>query len=89
MPPPVLLIVPAPVTGPLSVMLCATSAASAALKIAVVPVMANGTLFVVDQSVLGRLLDYGSIHILGTGEGLEHLHKVRSPIELRNCITAR
>lgn len=44
---------------------------------------------IVDQSVLGRLLDYGSIHVLGTGEGLEHLHKVCSPMEFRNCITAR
>ena len=44
---------------------------------------------IVDQSILGRILGFGSIHVLGTGEGLEHLHKVSSPVELRNCITAR
>jgi Bacterial PH domain len=43
----------------------------------------------VSQSILGRILDYGTIHVRGTGEGIEHLHKVRAPIELRNCITAR
>jgi uncharacterized membrane protein YdbT with pleckstrin-like domain len=44
---------------------------------------------IVTQSILGRLLDYGSIHVKGTGEGIEHLHKINAPIELRNCITAR
>jgi uncharacterized membrane protein YdbT with pleckstrin-like domain len=44
---------------------------------------------IVTQSILGRLLDYGSIHVKGTGEGIEHLHKIAAPIELRNCITAR
>jgi uncharacterized membrane protein YdbT with pleckstrin-like domain len=43
----------------------------------------------VTQSVLGRLLDYGSIHVRGTGEGMEHLHRIAAPIKLRNCITAR
>src|SRR5690242_17718615 len=42
----------------------------------------------VTQSILGRLLNYGSIHVRGTGEGLEHLHRIRAPIELRNSITA-
>jgi len=42
---------------------------------------------VVDQSVLGRLLDYGTIHVRGTGEGIEHLHKIRAPLELRSSIT--
>lgn len=44
---------------------------------------------IVDQSILGRLLDYGSIHIRGTGEGLEHLHYISSPVSLRNTITAK
>jgi hypothetical protein len=35
---------------------------------------------IVDQSILGRLLDYGSIHIRGTGVGLEHLHYISSPV---------
>jgi uncharacterized membrane protein YdbT with pleckstrin-like domain len=43
----------------------------------------------VTQSILGRLFDYGSIHVRGTGEGMEHLHKIAHPIELRNAITAR
>jgi hypothetical protein len=36
-----------------------------------------------------RLLNFGSIHVKGTGESLEHLHKIASPLDLRNCITAR
>jgi uncharacterized membrane protein YdbT with pleckstrin-like domain len=34
---------------------------------------------VVDQSILGRLLDYGSIHIRGTGSGLEKLKQGQRP----------
>jgi uncharacterized membrane protein YdbT with pleckstrin-like domain len=41
----------------------------------------------IDQSVLGRLLDYGDVTILGTGEGFETLRTVANPIELRNSIT--
>jgi uncharacterized membrane protein YdbT with pleckstrin-like domain len=49
----------------------------------------------VDQSILGRLLDYGTIHVLGTGGaqasmgGIEHLHRVAEPLALRNAITAK
>jgi hypothetical protein len=43
----------------------------------------------VTQSILGRLLGYGSIHVLGTGHGLEHLHRIADPVLLRNSITAR
>ena len=43
----------------------------------------------VDQSLLGRLLNYGSIHIRGTGEGLEHLDYISAPISLRNAITTK
>jgi uncharacterized membrane protein YdbT with pleckstrin-like domain len=43
----------------------------------------------VDQGLLGRMLDYGTIHVLGTGQGLEHLHRIASPLQLRNAITAR
>ena len=42
----------------------------------------------VDQSTFGRLLGYGSIHVRGTGVGLEQLNTVRSPVDLRNSITA-
>jgi uncharacterized membrane protein YdbT with pleckstrin-like domain len=41
----------------------------------------------VDQSILGRLLDYGTVIITGTGAGLEALPGVANPIELRNSIT--
>jgi uncharacterized membrane protein YdbT with pleckstrin-like domain len=40
----------------------------------------------VDQSVLGRLLGYGSVHALGTGESLEALDVVDNPVGLRNSI---
>ena len=43
----------------------------------------------VNQSVLGRVFDYGTIHIRGVGVGIEHLHGVASPIEVRNTIVAR
>ena len=41
----------------------------------------------VEQSVLGRVLDYGKVSITGTGAGLEALDGVANPIELRNSIT--
>lgn len=41
----------------------------------------------VDQSILGRILDYGTVIITGTGAGLEALPGVAQPIELRNSIT--
>jgi uncharacterized membrane protein YdbT with pleckstrin-like domain len=41
----------------------------------------------VDQSILGRILDYGTVTITGTGAGLEALSGVAKPIELRNSIT--
>ena len=54
----------------------------------------------VDQTMLGRILDYGSVHILGTGGvqgidnspnvlGIEHLHRIASPLALRNAIIAK
>ncbi|HEX9320500.1 MAG TPA: PH domain-containing protein [Xanthobacteraceae bacterium] len=42
----------------------------------------------VDQSVFGRLLDYGDVIIHGTGAGLEPLPYIDHPLELRNHITA-
>lgn len=44
---------------------------------------------VVDQTILGRMLDYGAIDIRGTGDGIETLRMVAAPLELRNAITAR
>jgi uncharacterized membrane protein YdbT with pleckstrin-like domain len=43
----------------------------------------------VTQTIVGRILDYGTIHIRGTGEGIEILRKIATPVSLRNCITAR
>ena len=43
----------------------------------------------VDQSILGRILGYGSIHVLGTGQGIEGLRRIARPIAVRNAITAR
>ena len=43
----------------------------------------------VTQSILGRLFDYGTIHVKGTGAGIEHLHRIASPIALRNAIIAK
>jgi len=45
----------------------------------------------VDQSIFGRILNYGSVHILGTGgaHGIERLDRIASPIALRNAIDAR
>jgi uncharacterized membrane protein YdbT with pleckstrin-like domain len=55
----------------------------------------------VDQSILGRLLDYGNVHVIGTGgaltaeglddthDGIENLRRIEAPINLRNAITAK
>jgi uncharacterized membrane protein YdbT with pleckstrin-like domain len=43
----------------------------------------------VDQSIMGRLFDYGTITVRGTGTGIEPLYKIDSPIEFRNFVTAR
>jgi uncharacterized membrane protein YdbT with pleckstrin-like domain len=43
----------------------------------------------VDQSIWGRILGYGTIHVLGTGQGIQGLRRIASPLRLRNAITAR
>ena len=43
----------------------------------------------VDQSLLGRMLGYGTVHVRGVGEGIEHLRHIANPIALRNAIVAR
>ena len=42
----------------------------------------------VDQTVFGRLLDYGDVTIHGTGTTLEPLRAVDRSIEFRNQVTA-
>jgi len=44
---------------------------------------------IVDQSILGRLLGYGSIVVRGTGSGIEGLHFIADPIGLRSSIVVR
>jgi uncharacterized membrane protein YdbT with pleckstrin-like domain len=41
----------------------------------------------VTQDISGRILDYGTVTIRGTGAGLEPLVTIASPIALRNAIT--
>jgi uncharacterized membrane protein YdbT with pleckstrin-like domain len=43
----------------------------------------------VNQSILGRLLNYGDVTILGVGEGKETIATIASPLKFRNFITAR
>lgn len=42
----------------------------------------------VDQSILGRLLDYGTIIVRGTGSTLEPMVHIDSPLEFRNKLLA-
>ena len=40
----------------------------------------------IDQSFLGRMLDYGTVIIRGTGGGEEPFATISHPIQLRNCV---
>jgi uncharacterized membrane protein YdbT with pleckstrin-like domain len=42
----------------------------------------------VDQSILGRLFNYGDIIVHGTGETVEPLRAIDRPIEFRSQVTA-
>jgi uncharacterized membrane protein YdbT with pleckstrin-like domain len=44
---------------------------------------------VVDQTLTGRLFNFGTIHIRGVGVGIEDLAGVSHPLDLRNAIIAR
>lgn len=43
----------------------------------------------VDQSVLGRILNYGDVTIRGTGASLEPLRMIEDPLMFRSHVTAR
>ena len=43
----------------------------------------------VDQSILGRLMNYGDVTIRGSGEGLQTISSIASPLAFRNAITTR
>ena len=43
----------------------------------------------VNQSILGRIMNYGDVTILGVGEGKQTIATIASPLAFRNSITAR
>jgi len=43
----------------------------------------------VDQSILGRILNYGNVTINGVGEGKETIRTISSPLAFRSAITTR
>ena len=43
----------------------------------------------VDQSILGRILNYGNVTIMGVGEGRETISTIASPLAFRSAITTR
>src|SRR5712671_1158044 len=43
----------------------------------------------VNQSILGRVLNYGDVTVRGVGEGQETIKTIASPLDFRNHITAR
>ena len=43
----------------------------------------------VNQSILGRILNYGDVTILGVGEGKETISTIASPLAFRSHITTR
>ena len=43
----------------------------------------------VNQSILGRILNYGDVTIRGVGEGFKKIQTIASPLAFRSSITAR
>ena len=43
----------------------------------------------VNQSILGRILNYGNVTVRGVGEGAKTIDTIASPLDFRNHITAR
>ena len=43
----------------------------------------------VNQSILGRILNYGNVTVRGVGEGAETINMIASPLDFRSHITAR
>ena len=42
----------------------------------------------VDQSILGRIFNYGDITVRGTGATLEPFRSIEAPLDFRNHVTA-
>ncbi|MBR0991411.1 PH domain-containing protein [Bradyrhizobium japonicum] len=43
----------------------------------------------VDQTILGRIFNYGDVTIRGVGEGIETIKTIASPLAFRSSITTR
>jgi len=43
----------------------------------------------VEQSILGRILNYGNVRINGVGEGTQNIPTIASPLAFRSAITTR
>ena len=43
----------------------------------------------VNQSIMGRILNYGDVTIMGVGEGKESIRTIASPLAFRSAITTR
>ena len=43
----------------------------------------------VDQSILGRLLNYGNVTVNGVGEGTQNIPTIAAPLAFRSAITTR
>ena len=43
----------------------------------------------VNQSILGRIMNYGGVTVQGVGEGKETISTIASPLAFRNAITTR
>lgn len=43
----------------------------------------------VNQSILGRIFDYGDVLVRGTGPGLEPLRMIQKPLQFRSAVIAR
>ena len=43
----------------------------------------------VDQTLIGRLFNYGNVTIRGTGSSFEKLNMIDAPLKLRTTVTAR
>ena len=41
----------------------------------------------VEQTIMGRLLDYGTVTVKGVGTGFEPLKMIAAPLDLRNHVT--
>jgi uncharacterized membrane protein YdbT with pleckstrin-like domain len=44
---------------------------------------------IVNQSLMGRILGYGNVVVRGTGTGIEGLHHIADPLDLRSAIVVR